>query len=161
MKTKSYTELCESHPLNKDLDVPFMEAKGAYHIIAEICNLEYIGEGIFKHRDTNTKYVLTKYGFQHAIQYNYHVKYAEAIRELRSLKSDYKVLEENSQRKSKGEISALRQQVESYKKKIKNQADAVNQHREKINLQSEQIKNQANKLKELYAIINEGNNGKA
>ncbi len=90
--------------LNADLDIPFMEAKGAYHIISKICNLEHIGNGIFKASHGNVKYVLTKYGFRHNTDYNYQVRYAETIAELRKLRSDYSVLESNCNNKINGSI---------------------------------------------------------
>jgi len=149
-----FKEIDRDHPLNQDLVIPFMEAKGAYHIIADICNLEYIGEGVFINL-IGMKYVLTKYGFIHRISYNYQIKYAAAVGELRQLKSDHRVLESNCDKKIKGTLKSLEDQIIAKNKKIKNQAEAVNNHREKIDRQAEQIKNQRDKLKYLYAQLNQ------
>ena len=154
---RKFEELEERHPLNANLEIPFMEAKGAYHIIADICDLEYVGEGIFINTNTGMKYILTKFGFENSIQYSYQVKYAQTIMELRKLKSDYAVLDKNSKRFREGQIKALNEQIESYRKKIKNQATAVNQHREKIDIQSEEIKNKDKKIRELYSVLKKHN----
>lgn len=145
-------DLPEEHPLNQNLEIPFMEAGGAYHIIADICGLSYIGNGIFTNQ-TGRKFILTKFGFEHCQQYNYHIKYAETIIELRKLRSDHEVLERDCERKIKASIRNLEEQVRAKNEKIKNQAEAVRQHREKIDSQSEQIKNQAARIKELYALL--------
>ena len=149
-----FREIDNDHPLNQDLIIPFMEAKGAYHIIADICNLKYIENGIFK-EPGGIKYILTKYGFKNNVNYNYQIKYAAAVKELKQLRSDYSVLELNCNRKIKGTLRGLEDQIISKNKKIKNQADAVNSHREKIDKQAEQIKKQRDKIKELYMLINQ------
>lgn len=141
--------------LNKDLEIPLIKSGGAYHIIAKICNLDHLGNGIFINKDSNIKYILTKYGFRHNTDYNYQVRYAETIRELRQLRSDYGAIESNCDRKIKGITNDLKNQIDLKNKKIKNQAEAVNSHREKIDRQAEQIKNQRDKIKELYMLLNE------
>lgn len=152
---KRFQELEESHSLNKDLNIPFLEAKGAYHIIAKICNLEYIEEGIFKSKETGIKYILTKYGFRNSVDYNYQVKYAESIRELRQLRSDHTVLESNYNRKLKGSTKSLENQLDSKNKKIRGQAEHIKAQEKKLEKQATQIKNQVKKIKELYSLINQ------
>jgi len=153
---RKFEELEESHGLNQDLHIPFMEAKGAYHIIAKICNLEHLGGGIFKSLENHhTKYILTRYGFKHCTDYNYQVKYAESIRELRKLRSDYAVLESNYNRKLKGSTKNLENQVDSKNKKIRGQAEHIKAQDVKIERQATQIKNQAKKIKELYSLLNQ------
>lgn len=160
------------HPLNQMLEIPFMEAEGSYHVIAMICGLEYIGNGIFAGRK-GRHYILTKFGFEDVVQYNWEVKYAELVQEYRKLKSDYDILEENCERKIKGMTKGLQDQVDSKNKKIKGQADHINQLvdkikglekgtkektfrlEEKTRNQSIQIQHQKEKLKKLYALLAE------
>ena len=151
-----FREIDRDHPLNQDLVIPFMEAGGAYHIIADICNLECIGEGLFVNTN-GMKYVLTKYGFIHRISYNYQVKYTAAVRELRQLKSDFSILESNCDKKIKGTLKNLEDQVISNNKKIKNQAEDLNSHREKVARQAKHLTNQRDRIKSLYAELNQNN----
>lgn len=68
-ESKKKLDSKERH-FNNALEIPFMEAKGAYHILAQVLGLEHIKEGIFEDKFVN-KFVLTKYGFQDCVQYNY------------------------------------------------------------------------------------------
>lgn len=56
--------------LQNSLKIPFMEAKGAYHVLAKVLKLEHIKENIFKDKFGN-KFALTKYGFEDCEQFNY------------------------------------------------------------------------------------------
>lgn len=56
--------------LENSLEIPFMEAKGAYHILVKVLELEHIKENIFENK-FGRKFALTKYGFEDCVQYNY------------------------------------------------------------------------------------------
>lgn len=162
--------LSEIHPLNQMLEIPFMEAEGAYQVIAMICELEYVGNGIFVGRK-GRHYILTKFGFEDVVQYNWEVKYAELVREFKKLKSDHEALEENCERKIKGMTKALQDQVDSKNKKIKGQSEHIKQIEDKLKKseaktkeekfrleeknrnQNIQIQHQKEKLRKLYSLL--------
>jgi hypothetical protein len=134
--------LPEDHGLNEDLVIPFMEAKGAYHIIAKILELKYIGKGLFIHEETKRKYILTKYGFKLNTDYNYQVKYAEIIHTLRTLRQENNELQDKfkniKENKMKAEANAKQKQhyqaitLKAYNEKLKAQKDIINLQKQKI-----------------------------
>lgn len=68
--------------LKNSLKIPFMEAKGVYHVLAEVLGLENIKENIFEDKFGN-KFALTKYGFEDCVQFNYKHKCNELERILK------------------------------------------------------------------------------
>ena len=144
-------ELCEGlpedHGLNQDLVIPFMEAKGAYHIIAEILGMRYIGKGLFMHEETNRKYILDKYGFRPNTNYNYQVKYAEIKIELKKVRQELRnVMQENEGE----ELRNVRQENERLKKNLHNLKD---QREKELANSRYKIHHQAITLKDFHKKI--------
>jgi hypothetical protein len=144
--------LPEDHGLNQDLVIPFMEAKGAYHIIAKILELKYIGKGLFIHEETKRKYILTKYGFKLNTDYNYQVKYAEIIHTLRTLRQEKDAIKKN--------LDNLKEQREkelaNFREKKHYQAITLKAYNEKLKAQKDIINLQKQKIVELRRQLNGG-----
>jgi len=140
-----YEGLPEEHGLNQDLVIPFMEAKGAYHIIAKILGMIYIGKGLFIQEETNRKYILNKYGFKPNTDYNYQAKYAEILFELRNVRQEKYGLKKN--------LDNLKDQREkelaNFRKKKYHQSTTLKDFNEKIKTQKEIINLQKQKIVEL------------
>ena len=155
-------ELCEGlpedHGLNQDLVIPFMEAKGAYHIIAETLGMRYIGKGLFMHEETNRKYILNKYGFKPNTDYNYQVKYAEIILELKNARQELRNVSQENERLNKN-LNNLKDQREkelaNSRHKIHHQAITLKDFHKKIIEQREIIKLQKQKIVELKRKLRE------
>lgn len=123
------------HGLNQQLSIPFMEAKGAYHILAKILGMIHIDKGLFIEEETGRKYILTKYGFKTSVSYNYQVKYAEMINELRA------------ERREKGDLKKI-----LYKIKEQRQKELANSRDKKHN-QATTLKDFQKKIIEQKGII--------
>ncbi len=147
-----HAELPEDHGINQDLVIPFMEAKGAYHIIAKILNLKYIGLGLFINEETNRKYILTKYGFKLNTDYNYQVKYAEIIHTIKKLRQENRVLNERNENIIENKLKA----EDNAKQKKHYQAITLKAYNEKLKAQKEIINFQKQKIVELRRQLNGG-----
>jgi predicted nucleic acid-binding Zn-ribbon protein len=109
--------------LNAHLEIPFMEAKGTYHVIAEILGFEHLGKGIFQDQEGN-KFYLDKYGFHDFEVYNF----KERCKELE------KLLDKS---KNGGQITQLKKDVDRLEKKVENQKAQISQL-DKINSKNKQ-----------------------
>lgn len=144
--------LPEDHGLNQDLVIPFMEAKGAYHIIAEILGMRYIGKGLFIHEETKRKFILNKYGFKPNTDYNYQAKYAEIILELKNVRQERDVL-----RKGLNNLKEHREkELANFREKKHHQAITLKDFNEKIRKQKDIINLQKQKIVELRRQLNGG-----
>jgi hypothetical protein len=130
--------------LNKELMIPFVEAKGAYHIIAKICNLEHIKDGIFK-APSGFKYILTKFGFEQNINYNYQLKYAETLRELKKLQADHEALKQrNKDMFVSGNLGDLRRQIDN----LKSKEEGRKHHIARVEEQNKELKEKVSELRQ-------------
>jgi len=147
-----YEGLPEDHGLNQDLVIPFMEAKGAYHIIAEILGMRYIGKGLFIQEETKRKFILNKYGFKPNTDYNYQAKYAEIIFALRTLRQEKDAIKKN--------LDNLKEQREkelaNFREKKHYQAITLKAYNEKLKAQKDIINLQKQKIVELRRQLNGG-----
>lgn len=135
--------------LNKELMIPFMEAKGAYHIIAKICNLEHIKDGIFK-APTGFKYILTKFGFEPNTNYNYKLKYDETLRELKKISANYESLQEKFDGTRDAQMKDLRRQIDDLREKREGQI----RHIQRVEGQNKELKEKVSELRQMVVEKN-------
>ena len=145
-----YEGLPETHGLNQDLVIPFMEAKGAcYH--SKILGMKYIGKGLFIHEETEKIYskqvwIQTEHGLQ------LHTKYAEIILELRNVRQERDVL-----RKGLNNLKEHREKgLANFREKKHHQAITLKDFNEKIRKQKDIINLQKQKIVELRRQLNGG-----
>ena len=131
--------------LNEDLEFTHLELKGAYYVISKICKLKHIDRDIYK-TENGYKMVLTKFGFQPAIQHNYKEKYRKLIEVRRVEKAKYRKIEEHFDAKYKAvykkQILHLKSQLNALIKKGENHRTTIADLTRSIEEKNTKIRNQ-------------------